>query len=424
MALIFSFLFLFLGIEIHPNGISSEKVDKPLTAVDNGMTRVKKETLNLKDFGVFGNGKDETRLIQKALNAAQGKILFIPKQIGQFYLVRQLVVPSNVEIICDSRVVFYAKNDLQQNFQNFEVMWRFEDAENVIFDGKGALFRMDKSKYKSEFNHIFMVNGGNNVTIKNIRADNSAGDGLYVGAIRTKSPYPRDIQILNCISTNSRRQGLSVTSVDGLTVLNSSFNYSKGTSPESGVDIEPFSSKGVLRRIKFINCKAIGNAKRGFMVNLMKLNKTSSPVDILFENCESSNNMEGFSNRSFEGVQGIVQLNGCIVKNSKFSGITENGCFASSIKKVYRDCTIENSNTLNKNTKDYLTTAGFYIRGNRQNKGIIGNFQLINCKVINDKNSQYGLYVDNGDVSLKGISVDNLQVKGRKIKQAHMPRKF
>src|SRR5690606_12039191 len=112
------------------------------------------DTLSLRDFNVLGNGKDETNAIQKALNQSVGKVLYIPKQNGPYYLTGQLIVPSNISIVCHPDVIFMAKNNLKQDLRDFEVMWRFENSQNVIFDARNARFRMDKAKYSSEFNHI------------------------------------------------------------------------------------------------------------------------------------------------------------------------------------------------------------------------------------------------------------------------------
>src|SRR5690606_36114462 len=125
--------------------------------------RVSQDTLNLNDFGVYGTGVDETQRIQNALDQSIGKVLFIPKQSNSFYYVGQLIVPSNITIVCDPQVVFMAKDDLKRGINHFEVMWRFENSEEVVFDGGGATFEMRKSEYDSEFNHTFMVNGGKNI---------------------------------------------------------------------------------------------------------------------------------------------------------------------------------------------------------------------------------------------------------------------
>jgi hypothetical protein len=372
------------------------------------------DTLNLRDFNVFGNGADETGAIQIALNKSVGKVLYIPRQEGIHYLTGQLIVPDNISIVCHPDVVFMAKDDLEQHISKFEVMWRFEESKDVTFDGQGALFKMDKTKYSNEHNHVFMINGSRNVVLKNARTEGSGGDGFYVGAYKTKS-YPRDIRIENCSANNSRRQGLSVITVDGLKVINSMFNSTKGAAPQDGVDIEPNTAMDVLKNIKFSSCQAISNTRRGFEINLMKLKATSEPVDILFEDCVAIGNTEGFSSRRFIGVQGTIEFKNCTAKNSQYSGITESHCESTSIKKIYRNFIIENSNTSNAITGGYLTKAAIYIFHNIKTGGRIGNSEFINCKVINDNRSTYGLFLDHPDRPFENVSARSFQIENSSI---------
>lgn len=396
-----------------------QKLKTVLTSTNN--------QINLHDYGALGTGKDETKEIQEALKAAVGKILYIPKQRGQYYMAGQLMVPSNVQIVCDPNVIFVAKDFLKQDFKDFEVLFRFEDVENITFDGGGALFKMNKEKYSNEFNHLFMVNGSKNVVLKNIRAEDSGGDGFYVGAIRTKNKFPANITIEDCTATNNRRQGLSVTSADGLLVKKSAFNASKGADPETGVDIEPGVASAVLKNIKLIDCKAEGNRKRGFLVHLNRLNATSAPVDIIFENCIAEGNMEGFSTRQTRGVQGKVEYVNCIARNSRVTGFTESSSLANSVKKVYRNCVAENSNTANRKMDGYKFKANYYLAGNAKRREVIGNSEFINCKsIVNErvKTVDYGMVIDNGETEVENIILNNFKAQGTHLRdKLHIPQK-
>src|SRR5690606_27230859 len=134
------------------------------------------------------------------------------------------IIPSNIKIHFEKGVVFLAKDNLKQNNSDAEVLFRFESSENVLFDGNGALLKMNKSKYSGQLNHLIMINGAKNITIKNINAYNSGGDGFYVGAVRTRRNASENIRFYNCIAKYNRRQGMSVTSVDGLYVENCEFS--------------------------------------------------------------------------------------------------------------------------------------------------------------------------------------------------------
>jgi|SRR5690554_6808873 len=169
--------------------------------------------------------------------------------------------------------------------------------------------------------------------------------------------------------------------------------------PQSGIDIEPNNSTAYLEDILITNTKAIGNKKRGFLIDLQKLNIKSKPVSITFKDCFAEGNMEGFSNRNFVGVQGNVVLENCKVKNSTLSGFTESYCLATSIKKTYRKCIAIDSYTHYKKENNNKYKSGFYISGKDSEKGIIGNSFFENCQSINTKTTDidYGIVIDNGE---------------------------
>src|SRR5690606_20219876 len=140
------------------------------------------------------------------------------------------------------------------------------------------------------------------------------------------------------------RQGMSVTSVDGLYVENCEFSNTKGALPEAGVDIEPGAENYVLNKIYFKNCVARGNNGRGFQVILIKSGPNSRSVDITFDSCKAIGNDIGFSNRYFaEGSRGMVKMVNCTAESSRGPGFWEGSCAASGAAKEYRNCTAINN---------------------------------------------------------------------------------
>ncbi|MCC2600009.1 hypothetical protein [Sphingobacterium sp. FBM7-1] len=391
--------------------------DKPEVNQENRVSiGLTKDRVNINDFGAIGSGKDETTQIQRALNAAVGKTLYIPKQTGSYYLSRQLIVPSNINIICDKGVVFKATDDLNQDFRRFEVLFRFEGSRNVSFDGNGAKFYMNKKFYNKEFNHLFMVNGATNIVLKNIVAENSGGDGFYIGAVRTKQLFSKDIRILNCVSRYNRRQGLSITSAVNFYAENCEFSYTSGTLPEAGVDVEPGLPTAVLSKIRFKDCVAKGNKGRGFSVILIKNDASTDPVDITFENCRAIDNNVGFSNRYFsEESKGIVRFIDCISENSEEAGFWEGSCAASGAAKEYIRCIATNSH-VGKTTTDRLGQyAAFRISNfDKRKKKVLGNSTFIDCEAINNgrqSRMDYGLSaVENA--TFQNVEIKNFVSKG------------
>lgn len=414
-----------IGIEGNSNTNKNNEIEKSaLTSTDNKSSKRNSDTLSLRDFGVVGNGKNETIGFQKALNASVGKVLFIPKQQGKYYLTRQLFIPSNSKLVFDSNVIIQATDDLKQSHADFEALIRIENVDNVNIHANKAVFRMNKSAYASEHNHIFMINGASNVTIKNAKANNSGGDGFYIGAYKSNKAYCENIKILSSSANNNRRQGLSIVTGKNILIDGCSFNSSAGTDPESGLDIEPSKATDILQNIKVRNSTMSNNKKRGMMILLNRLNAKSAPVSIIIENCKTDGNLEGFSNRRFSGVQGEIQLLNCIAKNSKYSGFTESSCLASSIKKIYKNCVAENSNTMSKKMSNLNYKAGFYLFGDSKGNDAIGNSEFIDCKTISStpkmfaksatKRStiDYEFAVENGNSKIKNIKINNFKTNG------------
>lgn len=378
------------------------------------------DTVSLSDFGAFGNGKDETSKIQLALNSAVGKTLIIPKQLDDHYLTGQLIIPSNINIQFERGVVFLADDNLKQDMRNAESLFRFESSENVVFEGNGAVLKMNKSNYSGEFNHLIMINGARNITVRNVIAKDSGGDGFYVGAAWTKRVASENIKLSNCVAYNNRRQGISVISVDGLFVENSEFSHTNGTLPEAGVCIEPSMPNYKLKKIHFKNCKTIGNKGRGFQVVLIKSGAKSEAIDITFENCKADGNDIGFSNRYFaDGSTGSVKMINCVAENSRGPGFWEGSCSANGASKYYINC-IAINNGVDLASATVKRASGFGISNfPKYKKKHLGNSTFDNCQTLDNQKmptTEYGMDLID-DANFHNVLINNFKSKGHITKK-------
>lgn len=99
--------------------------------------------------------------------------------------------------------------------------------------------------------------------IKNIQISKCWGDGIVVGA-RSAFSAPgasKNVTILNVVSTNNRRQGLSIGKVNGVWVDSSSFTNTNGTPPQDGIDIEP--DADTAQNISIQHCELGNNVGNG-----------------------------------------------------------------------------------------------------------------------------------------------------------------
>ncbi|MRT93414.1 right-handed parallel beta-helix repeat-containing protein [Ancylomarina sp. 16SWW S1-10-2] len=104
--------------------------------------------------------------------------------------------------------------------------------------------------YKThEWGNLIQIKSGVNVTVKNMKLMDAAGDGLEIGSIgHTFSSYyvaSSNILVSNCTFDSNRRNNLSITDGDDMIVENNTFlnagidtPYSEGTAPRMGIDIE------------------------------------------------------------------------------------------------------------------------------------------------------------------------------------------
>ena len=154
----------------------------------------------------------------------------------------------------------------------------------------GATFKMNKNEYTSgEQRHTFSIINSSNITIKGLTLRDSGGDGIYISRFND-GEFCENILIEDIISTNNKRQGMSVISVDGLTVKNSSFTNTIGKLPGAGVDFEPESNIDRLANITFENCTFKGNYGPGILFALSKMDGSAKPLDVNFRNVTLSNN--------------------------------------------------------------------------------------------------------------------------------------
>ncbi|ULL15944.1 right-handed parallel beta-helix repeat-containing protein [Paenibacillus sp. H1-7] len=351
--------------------------------------RIYEDTLIVSWFGTKADGvTNDTQALQAALNAASGRKLFIPKQRAGYYLTGQLFIPGQIAIELEPGTIIQAVDTLSRVGPAYERLIRIKTVKDVYINGNGATFRMNKAAYTSgEQAHIFDISGSENVVIENVNANDSGGDGFYVGYFESTVLSCKNIVLRNCKANNNRRQGLSVISVDGLLVESCRFTNTKGTAPQSGVDIEPNSQLDLLKNIRFVQCVAEGNTGRGFLVTLLKPTALSESIDIVFDRCKTKGNSYGFSmNYGGDGakaVPGEIKLIDCIAENEQYSGFSDLSFSADSAKRSYIRCRAINCNTVNQPDDPYSNGSSFILTTvPQQVRTSIGNAVYVDCESV------------------------------------------
>lgn len=202
----------------------------------------------------------------------------------------------------------------------------------------------DKTKYKwSEWRHALSFLSCEKVSIEGVSANESGGDGLYIGRDRKSGGPCRDFTVKNCVFDRNYRQGVSVITVDGLLLDSVRMTNTKGTAPEAGVDFEPNAPDEVMRNVVMRNCVCEGNHGRGIDMELVKFDKTTAPLSVLIENCRATANSEGFRvslRRSDDWPIGNITVRGCTFEKSRGSGLLLAHKPAGTIALSFSDCAL------------------------------------------------------------------------------------
>lgn len=238
------------------------------------------------------NPIDATKALQDAINSGAHKV--IVENMGNPWLIRPIKLAADQEIIFEKGVVLQA---VKGSFQSpNDCMFTALQISNLKLTGQGTVIRMLRRDYENpsyqrgEWRHLIRVLSCSNVEISGLRLEDSGGDGVYLGEVPGGGPPNAQISIRNVTCNNNYRIGIAVISVIGLLIDNCDLLNANGTSPMSGIDFEPNTSKQVLLNCVVRNCRVNNNKGGGVMLSLGNLNNKSTPVSIRFEDCQIFDN--------------------------------------------------------------------------------------------------------------------------------------
>ena len=167
-------------------------------------------------------------------------------------------------------------------------LFRCVRCSDVRVIGYGARFRMMRDEeynaedMDGEWRHTFSLYGATNFTIQGLRIENSGGDAIYIS--ESDEVPSRDVSIVDVTVDGARRQGISVISVDGLTVREFACRDVRGRYPMAAIDFEPNHDHQVLKRITMDGLRFENNGRTGIFFALSNLDFGSDPVDIDIRN--------------------------------------------------------------------------------------------------------------------------------------------
>jgi hypothetical protein len=119
------------------------------------------------------------------------------------------------------------------------VLLNFKNATNLKIIGYSATLSMQKQEYvvlnNSEFRHGLSFWNCTGISVYGLLIKETGGDGIYIGGENAAGNlgYCRNVNVEDVRCINNYRQGLSICSVENMTVRYSEFSETVGTAPEA-----------------------------------------------------------------------------------------------------------------------------------------------------------------------------------------------
>ncbi len=228
--------------------------------------------VNVKDprFGAKGDGvTNDTSAIQKAVNAvaSSGGTVVVPA--GTYM----------VDPVANTRAGIRLKNNMTLRLESGAVLQAFPTSTSnyvvLLVSGVQKVNILGGTIRGNRYNNTIKdtreggvgieVARSRHVVIQGVTSKDCWEDGFYI------SENSQNVTLCDVVADGNRRQGLSITSVDGLVVKDSTFKNTTGFMENgafvcgSGTDIEPNIGQTVCN-VQFVGCTFSSNATEGIAI--------------------------------------------------------------------------------------------------------------------------------------------------------------
>lgn len=244
------------------------------------------------------------------------------------------------------------------------------NGHNISIRGKGMIVG-DKHTHlghEGEWGMGIRFHGAINASVSGLTIKDCWGDCIYVGG------NSKNVQIEKCVLDHGRRQGISVTKADGVTIRDCKISNVSGTKPQYAIDLEPNANDTVdhvlIEKVEVVNCEG------GLLATKAKRNTETKKI-------------------------GDVQIRNCKVSALSNYPICMKSCESLTIENCIINAKNDNSAIYTKNTRSVV------VRNN-----------VINVKkeiLLSVKNTIKEVVGKNGFVPIDIIQAEKQEVKGNKI---------
>jgi len=215
--------------------------------------------VSVKDHGAIGDGRAaDTAAIQRAVNAARpGGTVRFPAGTYRIDTSKGIVLKDNIRLDLQGATLA-GPNVAGARCRIFEIQGK----RNVVISG-GTL--VGSTEGSPEWGVGILASDAQDLTIQNVWVRDFHHDGILL----TGNAGCQRVVVRHCVAVNNRRTGIAVVHASDVTIEDSTFNGTKGQSPQAGLNAEPNAGEDV-RRLRVRRCWFKGNLGAGIYIHKAK----------------------------------------------------------------------------------------------------------------------------------------------------------
>lgn len=393
--------------------------------------------VNVKQFGAIGDGIiNDTDAIKKAICYLQennGGTLFFPSgtyiidahdetkdgvEVHKIGFSGGILVPSNITIEGQNKGSTILKcTDKSKSGYN---LIRIFDVENVTVKNLTLIGDLEShTGTTGQFGHGIMIMNSHNVKIKDCIFKDLWGDGIYVGILfgNNSSKQNKDIVIEDCIVDKASRDGISICSVDGITIRNFVAKNISRTFPKSAILFECEGDKSPGTNA-FIDNVVIDNVYSEENAYGITINITAKQQEKLNKFKISNVTVKGGSMGIYatslaeNKVEGIIEINNVKCYATTWNGVKIAKYINTHPVLKFKDVYIENNcdNQQSDNYTGWCNGGGFIVVRNSDatQTAPIGNVIVENLEIVDNRDTML--------TSTSFICIDQKNMKPTNVK--------
>jgi hypothetical protein len=264
-----------------------------------------------KNYSIIGD-VDYTTIVQMVMD--KNKIIEFPN-------FPVLINDSGLNVRSNSKIFFGEKSLLKLKSSDkvgYSIL-NIEGVENAMIYSpviEGDRYRrIDPDNTKGEWGMGIWIRMSKNISIFNPKVSNCWGDGIYIGGGDIKIPNDT-ILIHQAFINENRRNGISITNGKNIRIIEPVISNTHGTSPESGIDIEPNNNNAIIDNIYIKDPYTFNSKTHGIVIALTGLvGENNKNVNIEIVNHIDEYSTYGFTIADFRFKENRIErkLNGSII---------------------------------------------------------------------------------------------------------------